>query len=151
MIDKVSVKKIAAHHDDRGFFAEISKSGEASFHEVRQINYTESFPGVIKAFHFHKKQWDVWCVVRGMGQVVLYDTREKSPTKGQTDIYYCGEKNLQLIAIPPGVAHGYRVLGQDILGLMYYTTETYNSEDPDEERLPFNDPGIGFNWTTKNY
>jgi dTDP-4-dehydrorhamnose 3,5-epimerase len=149
MINDVSIKKIASHHDDRGFFAEISKIGEETFHQPKQINYTESYPGVIKAFHYHKKQWDVWCVLKGMVQVVLFDTREKSTTKYKKEVYYCGEKNLLLIAIPPGVAHGYRVLGDTPAGLLYYTTALYNSKKPDGERIAYDDPRIGFDWDTK--
>ena len=78
MIQGVAIKKIITHHDDRGFFAEIVKFGEETFHEIKQTSYTETYPGVIKAFHWHKKQWDIWFVAKGMAQVVLYDLRENS-------------------------------------------------------------------------
>jgi dTDP-4-dehydrorhamnose 3,5-epimerase len=150
MIDGVVVKPIKRYSDDRGFFAEIIKSGEESFHEVKQTSYTETHPGVIKAFHWHKKQWDVWFVVRGMAQVVLHDMREDSATKGQTQVIYAGQDNPVLIAIPPFVAHGYRVLGNEKVCLFYHTSEAYNPAEPDEERIAFDDPQIGFDWSTKN-
>ena len=46
------------------------------------------------------------------------------------------------------VAHGYRVLGPDPMGLVYFTTHVYNPND--ELRRPWDDPAIGFNWTTVN-
>lgn len=149
-IEGVSLKKLTAHFDDRGFFAEIAKFGEETFHDIKQTSYTQTYPGVIKAFHWHKKQWDLWCVVQGSAQVVLYDLREDSSTKGTSMVLYPGEHNLMLIAIPPGVAHGYRVLGSKPLGMFYHVTEAYDPKHPDEERIPFDAPMIGFDWDTKN-
>ncbi|MEK7603691.1 MAG: dTDP-4-dehydrorhamnose 3,5-epimerase family protein [Patescibacteria group bacterium] len=150
MIKDVKVKKMLLNHDDRGFFAEAVKFGEETFHEIKQTSYAETYPGIIKAFHWHKKQWDIWCVIKGMAQVVLYDLRKDSPTKGQTDVICAGEKNMLVIAIPPGVAHGYRVLGDKPMGIFYHTTEAYDPKNPDEERISFNSPKIKFNWETKN-
>lgn len=150
MIEGVRVKKIISYHDDRGFFAEVAKFGEETFHEIKQTSYSETLPGVIKAFHWHKRQWDLWFMVKGSAQVVLYDLRDGSPTKSQTDVLYPNERNMMLIAIPPGVAHGYRVLGSELIGMFYHTSEAYNPADLDEYRIPFDDPKIGFDWRTKN-
>lgn len=150
MIEGVQIKQLKIHHDDRGFFAEVMKEGDEAFRDIKQTSYTETYPGVIKAFHWHKKQWDFWYVSRGMAQVVLYDLREDSKTKGETQVIYAGEDSRVLIAIPPGVAHGYRVLGNEKVGLFYHTTEPYDSQNPDEERIPFDDAKIGFDWGTKN-
>lgn len=150
MIQDVSIKKLTLNHDDRGFFAEVMKENDEMFKNIKQTSYTETFPGVIKAFHWHKRQWDFWFVVSGMAQVVLHDLREDSQTKGETQVIYAGQDNRVLIAIPPGVAHGYRVLGGEKVKLFYHTTEAYNPSEPDEERIPFNDPEIGFDWKTKN-
>lgn len=150
MIQDVSIKSIKKYADDRGFFAEIIKEGEDAFHEVKQTSYTETFPGVIKAFHWHKKQWDVWFCCKGNIQTVLHDLREGSETKGETQVICMGENNPVLVAIPPGVAHGYRVLGNESAGLFYHTSESYNADEPDEERIPYDDPSIGFDWSTKN-
>jgi len=150
MINDVKIKQLKKHCDDRGFFAEIIKNGEETFHEVKQTSYTETQPGVIKAFHWHKKQWDVWFVVRGMAQVVLHDLRADSSTKGETQVIYAGEDSPVLISIPPGVAHGYRVLGNQKVCLFYHTSEAYDPAEPDEERIDYNDPSIGFDWSTQN-
>jgi len=150
MIDGVKIKPIKRNFDDRGFFCEVIKFGEETFCEVKQTSYTETFPGVIKAFHWHKKQIDVWFPVRGNMQIVLHDMREESPTKGETQVIYGGENNPVQILIPIGVAHGYRVLGNEPATLFYHTSEAYDPADPDEERIPFDDPKIGFDWATKN-
>ncbi|MDO8183833.1 MAG: dTDP-4-dehydrorhamnose 3,5-epimerase family protein [bacterium] len=150
MIKDVTIKKVTQYHDDRGFFTEMAKFGEETFHEIKQTSYAETYPGVIKAFHWHKKQWDIWCVVKGQAKVVLYDLRADSSTKGETQVVYAGERNMVVIAIPIGVAHGYQVIGSKPMGIVYHTTEAYDPADPDEERIPFDDPKINFDWEIKN-
>lgn len=150
MIEGVRIKHVKRFSDDRGFFSEIIKFGEETFCDVRQTSYTETFPGVIKAFHWHKRQYDVWFPVRGNMQVVLHDMRENSSTAGETQVIYAGENNPTLIMIPPYVAHGYRVLGTVPATLFYHTSEAYDPASPDEERIAWDDPKIGFDWTTKN-
>jgi len=150
MIDGVVVKQLVVHGDDRGFLMEVIRDDDPVFREVKQTTYTVSYPGVIKAFHWHRRQWDVWFVASGMAQAVLHDLRKESPTYGNTDVVYMGERRPIVVAIPPGVAHGYRVLGTQPVALFYHTTESYDPRDPDEERIPFDDPRIGFDWQTRN-
>lgn len=150
MIQDVKIKQLKLFHDDRGFLTEVMKEGDDLFTDIKQTTYTETYPGVIKAFHWHKLQTDIWFVLRGMAQVVLYDLRFTSPTYKNTNVFCVGEKNPLLISIPPGVAHGYRVLGDDKVGLLYHTTKSYDSNYPDEERISFDDPLINFDWKTKN-
>ena len=150
MINDVKIKQLKRFCDDRGFLTEVLKSGDDVFVEIKQTTYTETYPGVVKAFHWHKKQWDVWFVVKGMARVVLYDLREGSETMGETQSFCVGQDNLVLIAIPPGVAHGYQVLGNERVGLLYHASEPYDPDNPDEERLAFDDSKINFDWTIKN-
>ena len=51
-----------------------------------------------------------------------------------------------MIVIPVGVAHGYKVVSEEPVLLFYHTTESYDPGNPDEERMPYNDPVIGFDW-----
>jgi dTDP-4-dehydrorhamnose 3,5-epimerase len=149
-IEGVVVKEVRVHGDDRGYLMEIVRDDEPVFREVRQTTYTVAYPDVIKAFHWHRRQWDVWFFTSGMAQVVLHDLRDTSRTRGRTEVLYMGERRPLVVAIPPGVAHGYRVLGAAPAALLYHTTEHYDPADPDEERIPFDDPGIGFDWRTRN-
>ncbi len=113
MIDGVELKPLRIFPDDRGFFMETLRQDDPFFRGFGQSAVTVSYPGVIKAFHWHENQDDYWVVVRGMAQVVLHDLREDSPTRGETQVFYLGEQNMQCLMIPRGVAHGYRVLGTD--------------------------------------
>jgi len=149
-IHDVVIKKLVTLPDDRGYFREVLRDDDNLLRRFGQTSVTKTYPGVIKAFHWHKRQDDLWYVVDGMARVVLYDRRPDSPTFGETQVIYAGEDNPVLILIPAGVAHGYQVLGVKPVILFYHTTESYNPQDPDEERIPFDDPSIGFDWSIKN-
>lgn len=150
IIKGVQVKKLIKHVDDRGFFMELLRDDDNLLKKFGQASMSLSYPGVIKAFHYHKLQDDLWFFPKGNAQVVLHDLREDSPTKGLTNVFYMGEHNSILLVIPKGVAHGYRVLGNEPAIITYFTTMSYNPQDPDEYRIPWDDPSIGFDWTTKN-
>ncbi len=148
MITGVQIFKCERHADDRGFLTEIARSSALTNFDWQQTNYTVAHGGVIKAFHWHQNQADLWYCVSGNIQTVLYDRRADSPTKGETQVIVMGEHNSVAVLIPIGVAHGYRVLGEASAGLVYHVSREYDAKNPDEERIPHDDPAIGFDWTT---
>jgi dTDP-4-dehydrorhamnose 3,5-epimerase len=149
-IHGVIIKKPVTHADDRGYLRELVRDDEGLLSRFGQTTVTKTYPGVIKAFHWHNNQDDVWYVACGHARIVMYDRRPDSPTHGQTQVVYAGEDNPLVILIPSGVAHGYQVLGNQPMILVYHTTRSYNPEDPDEERIDFDDPQIGFDWSIQN-
>lgn len=149
-IHDVVVKKLVTHCDDRGYLREILRDDDELMERFGQTTITRTYPGVIKAFHWHQNQDDLWYVVDGMARIVLHDRREESPTYGQTQVVYAGEDNPVLVLIPRGIAHGYQVLGNKPVLLIYHTTQSYDPHNPDEERIPFDDPAIGFDWSIQN-
>jgi dTDP-4-dehydrorhamnose 3,5-epimerase len=149
-IEGVKSKKLIKHFDDRGFFAEVLRDDDGLLSNFGQISWSTSYPGVIKAFHYHEEQDDIWFFPSGNAQVVLYDLRENSSTKGLTNVYYMGEHNPLILLIPKGVAHGYRVLGGKPATIIYCTTKSYNPIQPDEKRISWNDKEINFDWETKH-
>jgi dTDP-4-dehydrorhamnose 3,5-epimerase len=149
-IHDVVIKPLCTHSDDRGYFREVLREDEHLLTRYGQTSVTKTYPGVIKAFHWHAKQDDIWYVADGMARVVLYDRRPDSPTHGVTQVIYAGEDNPVVIVIPIGVAHGYQVLGPKPVLLFYHVTQTYDPKAPDELRIAFDDPEIGFDWRIQN-
>lgn len=155
MIDGVKIKKLKVHKDvpdtdnpdERpGYLMEVLRADEELFKKFGQTTFTVAYPGTIKAFHWHKKQDDLWFIAQGKALVVLYDLRKDSLTYGETQTIPADGDDPQLILIPVGVAHGYKALGNEPVLLFYHTTEVYNASAPDEERIPYDDPNIGFDW-----
>ena len=163
-IGGVKVKTLTKHADARGFFIEQLKRGdvddagelfiaEQPFAQMsRSVVYARGGnpPEPIKAFHWHLRQWDYWDVVLGNARVVLVDLREESATAGNVQVVTVGEDAPRMVAIPPRVAHGYQCLGLGDVHLVYYVTEPYERSAPDEGRIPWDDPRIGFDWRIEN-
>ncbi len=155
MIDGVKIKPIKVWKDKPdldqpnvtpGFLMEVLRADEGLLKKYGQTTFTVAYQGTIKAFHWHKKQDDLWFVATGKAMIVLHDLREDSPTKGETQVIPAGKDDYKLVVIPVGVAHGYKVLSEEPVLLFYHTTETYDPKNPDEQRTPYNDPKIGFKW-----
>ncbi len=158
MIKGVKIKKLVVHQDivdekekveQPGFLMEILRNDENLLKKFGQTTFTVAYSRTIKAFHWHKKQDDLWFVATGQAMVVLYDSRKDSLTKGKIQVIMAGEGDYKLIVIPAGVAHGYKVLSKEPVLLFYHTTETYNPKNPDEQRIPFDDSEINFDWSDK--
>src|SRR5262249_7064910 len=145
MIEGVESKALLTHPDTRGYFREIIRVTDSFFGEgFGQLSHSCMYPGVVKAWHVHVRQVDWWYVPIGAVQVALHDLRDGSPTRGETQEVLLGEHYpAQALRIPPGVAHGCRVLG-GVTHLFYVTSSVY---DPAEEgRLPHDDASIGYDW-----
>ena len=145
MISGVLIKELKRLPDERGFFEELIRVSDPFFTEgFGQLSRSFMHEGVVKAWHVHKKQVDWWYVATGSVKVVLYDTREGSPSKGQLNEFVLGESGQDIILkIPSGVAHGCKVL-KGPANLMYITSSVYAKEE--EGRIPYNDPSIGYDW-----
>jgi dTDP-4-dehydrorhamnose 3,5-epimerase len=151
LISDVQVEPFNVYPDDRGYFLEVQRmtrgiAGHFSAAST-QISAALNFPGAVKAFHYHLHQTDFWTPVKGMMQVALVDLREGSPTFGARNTLYIGVMRPWHVLIPPGVAHGYKVIGGEESLLVYLTDRFYNPQD--EGRIPYNDPSIRYDWETQ--
>lgn len=163
-IEGVMVKTLRKHADQRGYFIETLKRGDRDDqgrpfvpeHGFAQMSRSLAYarggnpPELIKAFHWHRRQWDYWDFVCGNVRVVLVDLREGSPTEGRIQTLVLGEHAPRMVAIPPYVAHGYQALDLRDVVLYYYVTEPYDPTAPDEGRIAYDDPRIGFDWRIEN-
>jgi dTDP-4-dehydrorhamnose 3,5-epimerase len=138
--------------DDRGYFLEVirMRQGLAAHFvpETTQVSAALSYPGTIKAFHFHLYQTDLWVPMSGVFQVALVDLRPDSSTFGLKNTLYVGALRPWQLLIPPGVGHGYKVVGESPGVLVYVTNQLYNARD--EGRIAYNDPSIQYDWETQH-
>ena len=146
MIEGVEIKQLARHADERGFLMELLRSDDAIFTKFGQCYVSMNYPGVIRAWHWHKKQDDFFVVMKGMIKVGLYDMREGSPTRGEVGEFYLGDNNNIMLKIPVGVVHGYKTVGTEPSLLINFPSEVYNPQEPDEYRLPWDTDQIPFDW-----
>jgi dTDP-4-dehydrorhamnose 3,5-epimerase len=148
LIAGVKLAPVALWPDDRGYFLEVQRIGEglaADFPKhSTQISAAFNHPGIIKAFHYHRHQTDCWTPAVNMLQIALVDLRPESPTFGHRNTIYAGNLRPWQILIPPGVAHGYKVLATGPSLLIYATDRFYNPAD--EGRIGHNDSRLNYDW-----
>ncbi len=150
MIEGVKIEDLRVIPDDRGYLMEMFRSDSPDFEKFGQVYMTVVYPGVVKAWHYHKKQTDNFVCVAGMAKVGLYDDREGSPTRGETATVVIGWQKQRRLTIPPGVYHGFAAVGGEPASIINIPTELYDYENPDEYRRPWDDPEIGYDWSVAN-
>ena len=145
MIKGVATKKLRLIPDERGWLIEILRCDWDIFDRFGQVYVTTAYPNVVKAWHMHKKQADHMACIKGLIKLALCDGREDSPTKGEVNEFFIGERNPLLVKIPPGVWHGFKAV-QEVAFVVNVPTELYNYEKPDEYRLPPDTDKIKYDW-----
>lgn len=149
-IDGVQTKTLRVIPDERGRLMEVLRCDDPLFRRFGQAYITTAYPGVVKAWHFHKKQHDNLAVVKGMLKLVLYDDRPGSPTRGQLQEFFIGDYNPLLVQVPPGVYHGFKNIGAEEALVLNCATEPYNRAEPDEYRLDPHTTKIPYDWARKD-
>ncbi len=149
MIEGVEIKQLTKHADERGSLMELLRCDDAIFRKFGQAYVSLNYPGVVRGWHYHKKQDDHLAVVKGMAKVALYDAREGSSTQGEVDEFFLGEQNNILLKIPVGVMHGYKTVGAEPSLLINFPSEPYDPQEPDEYRLPWDTDQIPYDWAIK--
>jgi len=150
MIYGVIIKKLKVIPDERGRLMEIFRADDNFFEKFGQVYMTSAYPGVVKGWHYHKRQFDNMAVIKGMMKIVLYDSRKESATFGEINEIFAGIHNPVLVHIPPFVYHGFKCISEDEAIVVNTPTEVYNYQEPDEFRLPAHNSNIPYDWNRKD-
>lgn len=146
MIEEVIVKKLKPIADERGLLMEILRSDESIFDRFGQCYVTVVHPGIVKGWHYHKKQYDHFVCLQGTAKVVLYDGRENSKTFREVNEFILSLESPLLVKIPPYVFHGFTAVGEIDAMILNLPTELYHYNEPDEYReSPFSEK-IPYDW-----
>jgi len=138
---------LVAHTDDRGYVIEVLRATDPHYTKFGQVYLVGDFArGVIRAFHKHERLWDWFFISHGAAKFVLVDDRANSPSHGEMNIFVTGVRNPALIAVPPGVYHGWMAL-EDDTQMTSIASEVYDRDEPDEVRIPAD--SFGDVWTVK--
>lgn len=132
--------------DDRGTFAPFinglegiaSKSGV-----IKRMYYVcNDSKGVVRGFHYHKKEWKFFVIVSGSAKFVALDP--KNPDEKFQFISSVRKNNL--IVIPPLYANGWVSLSNDTILVCASTSTTQESLKDDQRFDPYK---WGDVWTVK--
>ena len=150
MIQDVQVKPLKVIADERGRLMEMLRSDDPLFKGFGQVYLTAAYPGVVKAWHYHKKQWDHFVCVRGMAKVVLFDSREQSRTRNEINEFFLGDHHPILLQIPPLVYHGFKCVSDGEAIIINCPTECYVYDNPDEFRVDPHRNDLPYDWARKD-
>ncbi len=136
--------------DDRGCFMESFKASDFQKADLPihflQDNFSVSKKNVIRGLHYQKNphaQGKLVSVLKGKVWDVAVDIRRASPTFLKWVAAELNDKNHAMLYIPPGFAHGFAALTDDV-HLLYKCTEEY---DPKADAgIRWNDPDIDITW-----
>ncbi len=150
MIEGVWIKPLKPVCDERGRLMEILRVDDEGFVRFGQIYMTTAYPGVVKAWHYHKRQSDYFACLRGMMKLVLFDARKKSKTSREVQELFVGDHRPVLVRIPPGVYHGFKCISAVETIVINIPDEPYRRGDPDEYRLPAHTKKIPYTWARRD-
>ncbi len=147
LIEGVRTKQLKVIPDQRGRLMEMLRADDEIFNGFGQVYLTTTLPGVVKAWHLHKKQTDNVVCVAGMIRLGLYDDRQESPSFGLVNEFFLGEHQPLLVQVPPRVYHGWKCVSLGEALIVNTVSRPYDHQDPDEHRLHPHDNHIPFDWT----
>jgi dTDP-4-dehydrorhamnose 3,5-epimerase len=150
LIQGVKIKSLRVIPDERGRLVEILRQDDALFEKFGQVYMTTTYPGMVKAWHLHKKQTDNVTCIQGMIKLVLYDPRKDFSSYGKIHQLYLGIHRPLLVQIPPGIFHGWMCVSQEEAVMINIPSEAYDYTDPDEERIDPHDNDIPYDWKRKD-
>ena len=150
LIEGVKIKPLRLIPDERGWVLEILRSDDTElFAKFGQVYVSATYPGVVKAWHYHKHQVDNFACVAGMVKLVLVDARVDSPTSGAVNEFFIGTRNSMLVQVPNLVYHGWKCISTETALVVNVPTEPYRYTDPDEFRLEPHQT-LPYDWTRKD-
>lgn len=135
--------------DERGFFLE--SYNEKVFAELGigerfvQDNHSSSRRNVLRGLHYQiqQPQGKLVRVVEGEVLDVAVDLRRSSPTFGGWEAVRLSGENKRMLWIPPGFAHGFRVISEQAQ-VLYKATDYYAPQY--ERTVAWNDPALKIDW-----
>lgn len=135
--------------DERGFFLESYNDkvfAELGIQEkFRQDNHSYSTRNVLRGMHYQIKHVQGKLVRAVVGEILdlAVDVRRDSANFGKWEAVTLSGENKRMIWIPPGFAHGFRVIS-DGAHVLYKATDYYAPEY--ERTLAWNDPDVKIDW-----
>lgn len=113
-------------------------------HDLKEVFYTVSQKGVIRATHFQleKQQAKLVRCISGHVYDVIVDLRPDSPTFGQWRGFHLTGENTDMLLVPEQFGHGYLVLEDSVVS--YKCAEVFYG--PGDSGIAYDDPDIGIDW-----
>jgi len=122
----LKIKKLSIKSDFRGWLSEIIRPQDIKKVQFGQLILTVSYPGEVRANHYHKRKTELYCVIKGKAILTIIN----NVTRENEDILM-EENKLALVEIPPNHFHSIENIGKEEMMLLVYVDESFNPMDAD--------------------
>lgn len=146
IIDGVTATELIANADPRGSLCELLTTRDGLIEPILHVYQVTAAPGSIRAWVYHRHQYDRLAFTNGHFEIVLYDIRPGSPTINVLNVFRLGEERPCLLRIPPFVIHAVRNLSNEWFHFINLPTKVYDLKHPDKSRIPWDDPRIPYSF-----
>jgi dTDP-4-dehydrorhamnose 3,5-epimerase len=131
--------------DDRGSVLHMLRCDAPEFVRFGECYFSEVLPGATKAWKSHRLQTQCLAVPTGRIRLVMYDDRERSPTRGVLQVVELGRPDAySRIRIPPQLWYGFSCVSESPALLANCTDLPHDPSDASLRRV--DDPMIPYTW-----
>lgn len=147
-IDGVELTELRIIADQRGAVLHMLRADAPQYTRFGELYFSEVMPGFVKAWKRHTRQTQIFAVPVGRLQIVLFDDRPGSTTRGALQVLQLGRPDhYYRLRIPPGLWYGFTCLG-DTPALIANCADMLHDPTESEQR-PLDDSSIPYNWLNK--
>jgi dTDP-4-dehydrorhamnose 3,5-epimerase len=146
----VTSRNATTHTDDRGTVCEMFDPRWNWHPDPFTFAYFYTLrPGKIKGWGLHLRHEDRYFIMFGEMEIVMYDARPDSPTKGLVGKVVLSEHQRRLVNIPAGIWHANHNIGTKDAVVVNFPTQPYDHADPDKYRLPLDTDQIPYSFDNR--
>ena len=141
MIEGVTITPLDQIFDERGKVMHMLREDSPIFSRFGEIYFSCTYPGVVKAWHLHKKMTLNYTVISGEIKFVLFDDRTNTQSQFQEVIL--SAKNYHRLTIPPMIWVGFQGLSSNNSMLLNIANLMHDPEEVDRKNIN----EIEFDWS----
>jgi dTDP-4-dehydrorhamnose 3,5-epimerase and related enzymes len=144
-IEGVWVQKLAEIDTEGGPVLHMLRADDSLYRKFGEIYFSVVLPGAVKAWKYHRLQTQNFAVPWGILEVIIYDDRENSPSRGTIKSFMLGRPDhYRLLHIPPGLWYGFCCRSEETAILANCADIPHS---PGESvRIPKSSPLIPYTW-----
>lgn len=115
------------------------------FEAFGEVYFSTVKAGVVKAWKRHRLMTQNFAVPMGCIQLVVYDDRETSETRGAVQEIFVGEGHYALVRVPPMLWYGFKgvALGNSLIA----NCASIPHDPAESESIPADSRTIPYQWT----
>ncbi len=142
----VVIRPLQRFEDSRGWLIETFRSDEMAAETLPAMGYIScTHPGVSRGPHEHVDQTDGFAFLYGSYRLYLWENRPGHPPLAET--FEVGADAPVFVAVPPGVVHAYKNIGEQDAIVLNFPNRLYAGEgkkEPVDEIRHEHDPESRF-------